>query len=134
MQGEVLTMTKTTKWRDVRRKLDPVGEARVATIKQAMEDAMALAQLRESLGLRQVEVAERLGTNQGGVSRLERREDLYLSTLREYVVALGGELELLASFPDGRRVRIESSDAASDRILRQVMRERREARAATAQG
>lgn len=118
--------TKTTPWRDVRRKLDPAGEARVETIKQAMTDAMALAQLRESLGLRQVEVAERLGVNQGGVSRLERREDLYLSTLREYVVALGGELELLALFPDGRRVRIESAEAASDRILRDVMRERRE--------
>jgi transcriptional regulator with XRE-family HTH domain len=117
-------MTKTTPWREIRPKLDAAAEARVESIKQAMRDANTLAQLRESLGLRQVEVAERLGTNQGGVSRLERREDLYLSTLREYVVALGGELELLASFPDGRRVRIESIEATSDRILRDVARGR----------
>jgi transcriptional regulator with XRE-family HTH domain len=99
-------MTKTTPWRDVRRKLDPAREARVATIKRAMEDAIALAQLRELFGLRQVELAERLGTNQASVSRLERREDLFLSTLREYVAALGGSLELTASFPDGQRVQL----------------------------
>lgn len=89
---------------------------------------MALAQLRELFGLRQVEVAERLGTNQASVSRLERRDDLFLSTLREYVAALGGYLELTASFPDGHRVRIEPAGEAGSRILRQA------ARAATAQG
>ena len=72
-----------------------------------MEDAIALAELRERRGTTQVELAARLGKNQGNVSRLERRDDLYLSTLREYLAALGGELELVARFPDGVEVRIE---------------------------
>lgn len=72
-----------------------------------MDDALALAELRERHGTTQVEVAARLGMNQGNVSRLERRDDLYLSTLRGYVAALGGELELVARFPDGTEVRIE---------------------------
>jgi hypothetical protein len=50
-----------------------------------------------------VDVAGRLGVSQGNVSELERREDLYLSTLREYVEALGGTLELTAVFDDERR-------------------------------
>ena len=75
--------------------------------RRAMEDAIALADLRESQSTTQVELAQRLGVNQGNVSRLERRDDLYLSTLRDYVAALGGELELVVRFPDGDEVRIE---------------------------
>ena len=100
-------MTKTTPWREIRRTLDPAAEARVETIKQAMRDANTLAQLRDLAGLRQIDVAEALGTNQANVSRLERRDDLYLSTLRDYIAALGGDLELIAAFPDGSRLRVQ---------------------------
>jgi transcriptional regulator with XRE-family HTH domain len=72
-----------------------------------MEDALALNELRESVGATQVELAGRMGVNQGNVSRLERRDDLYLSTLREYVRALGGDLKLVAEFPDGSEVLLE---------------------------
>lgn len=77
-----------------------------------MEDALALGELREQFELTQAEMAARLGTNQPGISRLERREDLYLSTLRDYVRALGGELELVARFPDGQEVRLEPAREA----------------------
>lgn len=107
-QARVRTpMAKTTPWREIRRTLDPDGEARVEIIKQAMRDANTLAQLRDLAGMRQIDVAEALGTNQAGVSRLERRGDLYLSTLRDYIAALGGDLELIAAFPDGSRLRVE---------------------------
>jgi predicted transcriptional regulator len=102
----------TQKWRDVRRTFDAAGEARVAEIRAAMEDAIALAQLRDFIGLRQTEMAERLGTNQGAVSRLERRQDLYLSTLRDYVQALGGELRLVADFPDGTSLQVDPTRQA----------------------
>lgn len=68
---------------------------------------MALGELRESHGATQVQVAGRMGVNQGNVSRLERRDDLYVSTLREYVRALGGELRLVVHFDDGDEVLIE---------------------------
>jgi transcriptional regulator with XRE-family HTH domain len=79
-----------------------------------MEDALALADLRERQGVTQVEVATRLGVNQGNISRIEHREDLYLSTLRGYVAALGGELQLVARFPDGAELRVDPTKLAGE--------------------
>lgn len=94
-------------WGEIRRgSNDPARQARVAEMKQAMADAVDLTELREARGATQVDLAKVLGVHQGNVSRLERRGDLYLSTLREYVEALGGELELVARFDDGE-VRID---------------------------
>lgn len=75
---------------------DPARRERVATIKQAMVDALALAELRD-----QPEVTEKERLSQATILRIEHEEDLYLSTLRDYVAALGGELEVIAVFPDG---------------------------------
>lgn len=89
---------------------NPGMEQDVTAIKQAMQDAIDLAELRRRRGLTQVQLAERLGITQGNVSMIERRRQLYLSTLQEYVEALGGRLELTAVFPDepgSQPVRIE---------------------------
>jgi transcriptional regulator with XRE-family HTH domain len=56
--------------------------------------------LRQARQQTQVAVAERLNIAQGAVSRMEKQSDFLLSTLREYVVALGGKLELRVVFPD----------------------------------
>lgn len=64
-----------------------------------------LRQLREAQERTQEEVAKTLRINQAGVSKLERRTDMYLSTLRKYIEAMGGKLEILARFQD-RSVRI----------------------------
>lgn len=61
---------------------------------------MQLQELRKTRGITQIEVARAMSVEQAAVSKLERREDMYVSTLREYVKALGGELKLVASFPD----------------------------------
>jgi transcriptional regulator with XRE-family HTH domain len=66
----------------------------------ATEDAVRLGQLREARRMTQAQVAQALSSSQPNVSKLERREDLYLSTLSEYVEALGGRLEIRAVFPD----------------------------------
>jgi DNA-binding Xre family transcriptional regulator len=81
---------------------DPEWDLKVADRQRAIEDVLALAELRRSRRVTQVQLAETLGISQGNVSRLERRSDVYLSTLRAYVEALGGHLEIAAVFDDER--------------------------------
>ncbi|MGA2642513.1 MAG: helix-turn-helix transcriptional regulator [Spirochaetia bacterium] len=61
---------------------------------------MTLRELRRARKVTQVRIAKELGIRQEGVSRLEKRSDMLLSTLRKAVRAMGGDLQLLASFPD----------------------------------
>ncbi len=79
---------------------DPVRRARIETMQRAIEDAIALTEARENQGLTQQQLAEKLGVSQANISRIEHEEDLYLSTLRAYVEALGGELQVKAVFED----------------------------------
>lgn len=67
---------------------------------QRLEEYKTLQDLRKSRELTQETVAALLGVNQENVSRLERRNDLLLSTLRDYIGAMGGELDIVARFPD----------------------------------
>jgi len=97
--------TKTKNFNVLReraRARDPEWDANVAERVRAIEDALALAELRQSRNVTQVQLAETLGISQGNVSRLEARSDVYLSTLRSYVEALGGHLEIAAVFGDER--------------------------------
>jgi DNA-binding XRE family transcriptional regulator len=66
---------------------------------------MDLRALREAAGLTQEELAQRVAVTQSQLSKLERREDYRLSTLRRYVTALGGQLEIVAVV-DGKRIRL----------------------------
>jgi DNA-binding XRE family transcriptional regulator len=77
-----------------------VRTARVAAKREAMEDAVALAEIREKRELTQTDIANVLETSQANVSRIERQHDLYLSTLAHYVEALGGTLRIAAVFGD----------------------------------
>ena len=69
---------------------------------------MTLRDLRRALERTQVRLARELGVNQETVSRLEKRSDMLLSTLRSYVEAMGGELDLLAKFPGRPPVRLKT--------------------------
>ena len=95
-------MTGHQKWAIIRERLrdDPAANERYEALRRATEDAVRLGQLRETRDMTQAQVAQALGSSQANVSKLERRGDLYLSTLTEYVEALGGRLELRAIFPD----------------------------------
>lgn len=62
---------------------------------------LPLPRLREARSLSQVELARRLAINQGSLSRMERRSDMLIGTLRNVIAAMGGELELRAHFADG---------------------------------
>jgi transcriptional regulator with XRE-family HTH domain len=72
-------------------------EARAA---QLVAEEMTLQELRRARKLTQVRIAKALRISQDGVSRLERRTDLLLSTLRKSVEAMGGSLSLVVEFPD----------------------------------
>ena len=67
---------------------------------ELIAEEMTLRELRKARQLTQVRLARRLGITQDGVSRLEKRSDLLLSTLRKTVEAMGGNLSLVAQFPD----------------------------------
>jgi DNA-binding Xre family transcriptional regulator len=97
--------TKTKSFNELReraRRRNPNWGANVAEHRRAMLDALALAELRNSRNITQIELATQLGITQGNVSRLEGRSDVYLSTLRSYVEALGGHLEIAAVFGEER--------------------------------
>src|SRR5882762_6855301 len=72
-------------------------EARTAAL---IGEEMTLQELRQARQLTQVRIAKALGISQDGVSRLEKRSDFLLSTLRKTVEAMGGNLSLVAEFPD----------------------------------
>ncbi len=67
---------------------------------ELIAEEMTLRELRKARALTQASVARELGISQDAISRLEKRSDLLLSTLRRTVEAMGGRLSLIARFPD----------------------------------
>ena len=67
-----------------------------------MLEEMPLQELRQARALSQEQLARTLGIKQASVSKLERRTDMYIQTLRNYIEAMGGQLEVIASFPGGK--------------------------------
>ena len=100
---------KTKTWREIRaQKFSP---QKLKAIDRAVEQdllEMDLKELREAAGKTQEELADALKKAQSEISRLENRSDYRLSTLQRYVAALGGELEVVASFGN-RRVRLRAA-------------------------
>jgi DNA-binding XRE family transcriptional regulator len=77
---------------------------------QLIEDEMTLRDLRKAHELTQDRIAETLRISQDGVSRIEKRSDFLLSTLRSYVEAMGGKLRLVVEFPNRKPVAISGLD------------------------
>ena len=89
-----------TKWNDLKHKASPEKRKRMKAEAQAELERLGLGKLRQAMQQTQLAVAQQLNIPQGSVSRLEKQSDFLLSTLREYVAALGGRLELRAVFPE----------------------------------
>jgi transcriptional regulator with XRE-family HTH domain len=89
------------KFRDLRDSLPAARRKRIEERTASLLRDIALDELRRARELSQEELARELGINQASVSKLERRADMYVSTLRKFVEALGGELEIRANFPGG---------------------------------
>jgi transcriptional regulator with XRE-family HTH domain len=81
--------------------MSPEAQARAAARAEALWVDMQLQAVRQARQMTQADVGAALGIEQAAISKLERRNDMHVSTLREYVRALGGELKLVASFPEG---------------------------------
>jgi transcriptional regulator with XRE-family HTH domain len=85
----------------IRNEISPARRRKIkARAAEILAEEMTRQQLRRARKLTQVRMAKKLGMTQDGVSRLEKRTDVLLSTLRGYVEALGGKLSLVAEFPD----------------------------------
>lgn len=87
--------------RDKMKGLSPAKRKKVeARAAELIAEEMTLLELRHARKLTQVKLAKTLGVTQDSVSRLEKRSDLLLSTLRKTIEAMGGSLSLVAAFPD----------------------------------
>ena len=85
---------------------------------ELVAEEMSLRDLRKAIGKTQTSVAKRLKVGQDAVSKLETRSDMYISTLRGFVKAMGGELELVARFPARPPVRLEELGSVGSRKKR----------------
>jgi transcriptional regulator with XRE-family HTH domain len=96
----------THKWSEIKEKMAPERRARLDAEVRSEVLAMELRELRKEAGKTQTEVAEVAEMTQAELSKFERRDDHLLSTLRRYVTALGGELEVVAVF-DNKRITLK---------------------------
>lgn len=101
------------KFSELREKMTPRSRENADRMATEMIEAMPLDELRQARGLSQKMLAEVLHVQQPSIAKLERRTDMYLSTLRSHIEAMGGQLDVIARFPEGS-VRITNfTDLAS---------------------
>jgi len=81
--------------------MSPERRARIHLKTEVMRNEMALAELRQALDLTQDELARSLHMKQAAISKVEHQSDIYLSTLRRILSAMGAELKIVAHFPEG---------------------------------
>jgi DNA-binding XRE family transcriptional regulator len=93
-----------------REAFERIKELLLGQTRTSRPEDLSLPKLRELRQLSQVELAGRLHVSQGALSRMERRSDMLIGTLRNAVTAMGGELEIRALFPEGHVVRIQFED------------------------
>ena len=90
-----------TKFAELRSKMAPESQVRIEAKAQELLAEMPLNELRQARGLSQKVLAEVLHVQQPSIAKLEKRTDMYISTLRSHIEAMGGQLEVIARFPDG---------------------------------
>jgi DNA-binding XRE family transcriptional regulator len=88
-------------FKELQAKMSPERRARNEGAAAKMIDEMALDELREARDLTQEQLARLLHVNQAAVSKMERRADMYITTLQGVIKAMGGRLEIRAVFPNG---------------------------------
>jgi len=99
------------KWHQLKNRMSPASKERVDARERRTLAAMPLAEIRKAVGMTQMELAGQMAQGQGAVSKIEHAADMYLTTLRKYIEALGGELHLTATFSDGRQFEIDHVSA-----------------------
>src|ERR1035437_5543395 len=89
------------KFSELRARMTPEAQAHPAAKAKIMLAEMPLNELRQARGLSQKMLADVLQVQQPSIAKIEKRTDMYLSTLRSHIEAMGGQLEVIARFPDG---------------------------------
>jgi predicted transcriptional regulator len=89
------------KFSELRAKMSPESRARAEVKVKILLAEMPLNELRQARGLSQKMLAEVLHVQQPSIAKIEKRTDMYISTLRSHIEAMGGQLEVVARFPDG---------------------------------
>lgn len=89
------------KFTDLRQAMSPEAQAKAHEKAMAMKAELPLAELRQARHFSQEQLAAELEVKQPAVAKIEKKADMYISTLRRFVEAMGGELEIRAHFPDG---------------------------------
>jgi DNA-binding XRE family transcriptional regulator len=90
----------------LREKMTPAQRKTANERAASLRAEMTLAELRQARKLTQETLAGTLNVGQEAIAKMEKRADMYVSSLRRYVGAMGGELEIVARFPDGRAVTV----------------------------
>ncbi|MDR0784396.1 MAG: helix-turn-helix domain-containing protein [Treponema sp.] len=91
----------TKKFAELREKMSPEARAESNRLFEEALKEYPLSELRNARGLSQKMLAEALGVQQPAIAKMEKRTDMYISTLRSHIEAMGGRLEITAHFPDG---------------------------------
>jgi transcriptional regulator with XRE-family HTH domain len=102
------------KFSELRDKMSAAARAESEREFRRIVEEMSLQRLREARHLTQTNLAKVLGVSQSEVSKIERRTDVYVSTLGSYIEAMGGRLEVSAIFPDGGIVKINQFAVPDD--------------------
>ena len=89
------------KFSELRTRLSPKARAQSEAKTAKLLEEMPLQELRQALDMTQRQVAETLKIEQAAVSKMEKQTDMYLSTLRRFIAAMGGKLDIVARFPEG---------------------------------
>ena len=101
-------------FQDLTRDFAPQRRRRIEAIKGELLAEMPLHELRRARALTQREVARSLEVNQPAVAKLEQRADVYVSSLRSYIEAVGGRLKIVAEFPEGEVTISNFSEVGED--------------------
>lgn len=94
-------MSGRNRFSDLRDGMSPTGLENVARKVAALRAEMTLAELRQARHLTQETLSDTLHVGQAAVAKMEKRTDMYVGNLRRFVEAMGGELDIVARFPEG---------------------------------
>jgi ribosome-binding protein aMBF1 (putative translation factor) len=105
---------KRHKWADLRGQMSPESQREVRD--RVDRTLRHLDEIRRARGMTQVALASAMGVKQAQITKVEHQADLYVSTLRRFIEAMGGQLELVARFPDGEAMSVNLADGDEEEV------------------
>jgi len=108
-------MTARHSFETLRKGLSDKQRTNVERKTEALRQEMTLTELRQARHLTQESLGETLQVGQTAIAKMEKRADMYVSNLRRFIEAMGGELDIVARFPDGGSVKIANFSEIGER-------------------